>query len=202
MKNTRTKTDTTAKATVADGRHLRSKRSRAKIVDALFDVIRAGDMNPSAAQLAAKANVGIRTVFRHFDDVDGLYREMAAQMEAEILPVLTEPYTSTDWQGQLFELIDRRAKIYETILPVKVAANLRRFQSEYLMQDYERSLTIERACLTAILPESVLADSTLLATLEMLTGFNTWCSLRQDQGLSAGQSRDVIAETTRKLIGA
>ena len=68
-----TPTDTMTDRTDApqDGRRQRSARSRVRIVEAMFALIRAGDMNPSAAALAEEANVGIRTVFRHFDGAGG-----------------------------------------------------------------------------------------------------------------------------------
>ena len=61
-----------------DGRMLRGERSRQQIVDALFKLIRAGEMNPGAAQVADAANVSLRTVFRHFEEMDSLRMEMTA----------------------------------------------------------------------------------------------------------------------------
>ena len=185
----------------SDGRRQRSARSRAKIVAAMFAVLRSGDMDPSAATLAKEAKVGIRTVFRHFDDVEGLYREMSAQMEAEILPIVSHPFTAPTWQGKLSELIDRRVDVYERIMPIKTAAGLRRFRSPYLMGDYQRFLTMEREGLMGVLPREIKADKTLCAALEMLTGFNAWRRLRQDQGQSAKQAEKVIRQTIEKLVG-
>ena len=72
----------------SDGRRQRSERSRKDIVAAMFKLIRAGEMNPGAAQVAEAAGVSLRTVFRHFDEMDILYREIAALMEAEVLPIV------------------------------------------------------------------------------------------------------------------
>lgn len=185
----------------ADGRRQRSERSRAKIVEAMFAVIRSGDMNPSAAALAEHANVGIRTVFRHFDDVEGLYREMTAQMEAEILPLMTAHFQAETWQGRLDELITRRVDIYERVMPVKIAAGLKRFQSSYLMEDYQAFLTHEREGLKAVLPVSVSNDATLFAALEMVTAFNAWRRLRQDQKLSRRKAENVMRDAVKRLIG-
>jgi AcrR family transcriptional regulator len=54
----------------ADGRRQRSSRSRERIVLAMIDLIRAGEMSPAAARVAEKANVGLRTVFRHFEEME------------------------------------------------------------------------------------------------------------------------------------
>ena len=128
----------------SDGRRQRSERSRTQIVDALFALIREGDMNPSAARVAERAAVGQRTVFRLFEDMDSLFGEMAEQIQAEIMPIVLAPYTATDWKDRLGEMVRRRADVYERIFPVRVSANLRRFQSRFLMDEYRRNLILER----------------------------------------------------------
>ena len=60
-----------------DGRRQRSSRSRERIVHAMIELIRAGEMSPAAARVAEKANVGLRTVFRHFEEMETLTREIS-----------------------------------------------------------------------------------------------------------------------------
>lgn len=184
-----------------DGRMLRGERSRQQIVDALFKLIRAGEMNPGAAQVAEAANVSLRTVFRHFEEMDSLRMEMTTQMEAEIRPILQEPFESDDWRGRLSELIARRARIYEYVMPVKVAASLRRFSSSYLMRDYEKFLMMERAGLNAVLPKSIVSDTVLFSAIEMATSFQAWRRMRQDQGLSPVEAERVLRFTVENLVG-
>ena len=186
----------------SDGRRARSERSKLQIVDALFRLIQEGNMDPSAASVAEEAAVGLRTVFRHFEDMDSLYRELTARLEAEILPIVMKPWASADWRERLHELVARRAKIYERILPFKVAANLRRYQSDWLMHDYRRFLTMERSGLHGILPDEVLADKGLSAALEMVTGFQTWRRIRQDQGLEPKEAEAVLLRTVHALLVA
>jgi AcrR family transcriptional regulator len=186
--------------TASDGRKARSQRSREQIVDALFTLIEAGDMNPSAASVAEEAGVGLRTVFRHYDDMDGLYREMSERMDREILPIVMTPWEAQSWRGRVHELIARRAKIYERIMPVKVAAGLRRFASPQLGHTYRQFLTMEQAGLRAILPERVARDETLVGALELLTGFQAWRRLRQDQQLPAATAEAVLIRSVDALL--
>ncbi|MDX2233453.1 MAG: TetR/AcrR family transcriptional regulator [Hyphomonadaceae bacterium] len=190
----------TADADAVDGRFLRAERSRQQIVDALFALIRGGVMNPSALQVAEAAGVSLRTVFRHFEEMDSLRMAMTAQMEAEIRPILQEPFESDDWRGRLSELIARRARIYEHVMPVKVAASLRRFESAYLMKDYERFLALERAGLNSVLPRAIVSDAVLFAAIEMATSFQAWRRMRQDQGLSPTDAERVLRFTVDALI--
>lgn len=182
-----------------DGRLLRGERNRQKIVDALFTLIRAGEMNPTAAQVAECAKVGLRTVFRHFEEMDSLRMEMSAQMEAEILPILQEPLVASDWRGRLGEIIARRVRIYERIMPVKVSASLKRFESAFLMQAYMNFLAQERAGLQAVLPKSIVSNAVLFSAIEMATSFQAWRRMRQDQGLSAAEAERVLRFTVERL---
>jgi AcrR family transcriptional regulator len=184
-----------------DGRLLRGERSRQQIVDALFKLIRGGEMNPGAAQVAEAAKVSLRTVFRHFEEMDSLRMEMTAQMEAEIRPILQEPFEANDWRGRLSELIARRARIYEYVMPVKVAASLRRFSSSYLMRDYEKFLMMERAGLNAVLPKAIASNTVLFSAIEMATSFQAWRRMRQDQRLSPAEAERVLRFTVENLVG-
>jgi AcrR family transcriptional regulator len=184
----------------SDGRRMRSERSREQIIDAMFDLIREGDMAPSAARVAERAGVGLRTVFRHFDDMDSLYREMTERIEADIMPLALRPFAAADWRGRLRELVARRASLYERIFPLRVSGNLRRFQSEVLMDNYRRALLFERSALQAILPEELISDEILFAALDMVLGFQGWRRLRQDQEFSADKAEAVIAFTVERLI--
>jgi AcrR family transcriptional regulator len=165
-----------------------------------MELVRSGDMAPAAARVAEVAGVSLRTVFRHFEEMDGLFREMSEAVEAEIAPLLLEPYLSKSWKGQLSELITRRARVYERVMPLKLAGALRRYQSEFLMEDHNRFLKEERASLRAVLPSAIVSEPALYPALEMTTSFEAWRRLRQDQRLSADRAEAVVRLTVDKLI--
>lgn len=191
---------TTAPARHPDGRKQRSERSRQAIVDAMLDIIMGGKMEPSAAEVADKAGVSARTVFRHFEEMDSLYSEMTERIEAEIMPIIQQPFTGEGWRAQLDQLLERRAMIYERVMPVKIAASIRRFSSDYLMLNYERFIHLERTGLEGVLPEAIRKDATLFSAIEMCAGFQTWRRLRQDQGLTTRQAADVVRLTIARLV--
>ena len=184
-----------------DGRRLRSERSRTQIVSAMRAVIEGGDMDPNAARVAEAVGGSIRTVFRHFEEMDSLYRELNAQLEAEILPMVLTPFEAHDWQGRVREVVARRARIYERLMPFKGAASARRFQSDYLMDGHRRFLVMERAALQGILPEEVQSNPALFAALEMITGFQSWQRLRQDQNLMPEEAEAAVRLAVERLLG-
>ena len=184
----------------ADGRRHRSSRSRERIVLAMIDLIRAGEMSPAAARVAEKANVGLRTVFRHFEEMETLNREISAIVEAEIMPLIEKPFEGKGWRAQFNDLLDRRAYIYERIMPLKIAGSLQRFRSKFLMDDYNRFLRMEREGLKRVLPQKIMSDVLLFQALEMTTGFQAWRRLRQDQGLSQKDALNVLRFTVDRLL--
>lgn len=191
-----------AAAPLADGRRERARSSRSRIVAAMLDLVGAGVVAPSASQVAEAAGVGLRTVFRHFADMDALYREMTEAIEARVLPILLRPPLGETWQARLADLAERRAQIFETIMPYRISASLRRFESPYLMQDYRRMLRLEAQTLEAYLPETVKADATAVQGLGVILSFATWRLLRRDQGLGVEQARAVVRRMLADALAA
>ena len=185
---------------IADGRRKRGDQSRRQIVDAMIELVRSGDMSPSAAQVAERADVGLRTVFRHFDEMEVLYREMAEVIRARIMPEVVKPYGGNTWRERLDELIARRIAVYEDIMPLKVAGSVLRFRSPFLMEDYHEHLRMERKTLRQVLPEAIVDDTDLFRGLEMLTSFQAWRRLRQDQGLGATEAARILRRMVDALL--
>ena len=101
-------------------------------------------MAPSAERVAARAHVGLRTVFRHFNDMEGLYREMASAIENELAVPLAAMLAGADWRGRLIGLIGKRAALYEKIAPFKRAADAHR-QQIHLPGRRSRAHRLDRA---------------------------------------------------------
>jgi AcrR family transcriptional regulator len=182
-----------------DGRRQRSDRSRRRIIIAMFELLRAGEMTPSAAQVAERADVGLRTVFRHFEDMESIFEEMTDELKSVIMPKVEAPFEGNTWRDKLFELADRNADIYEQVFPMQVALVLRRFQSEFLQKQYKSEVSLLRTTLKSILPKSVVEDRTRFAAIEVNLTFATWRRLREDQNLSATNARRTLALILKAL---
>ncbi|QLC26861.1 TetR/AcrR family transcriptional regulator [Parasphingopyxis algicola] len=159
----------------------------------MLQLVAAGEVSPSAARVAETAKVGLRTVFRHFDDMDSLYREMSEAIEERITEVLLQPFKADHWRDRLLESVERRASVYEIIMPYRVSADTKRFESEFLQQDRLRLLRLERTALEATLPQSVLDDRVQTRALSLILSFQSWRALRQDEELSVSEAKAVVA---------
>ena len=191
-----------AKPETNDGRIVRGRNNRRRIVAAMLELVRAGLISPSAEGVAARAGVGLRTVFRHFDDMDSLYREMAEAMRNELQPIVAAPFVSREWKGRLREMVDRRARLFERAMPFKNAADVHRHRSLFLRKDYETMRSAERSALEAALPATLKNDKTFFEALDQALSFSTWQHLRRDQNLTQAQARQTVEYTMRALVSA
>ena len=66
--------------TAIDGRTARAVRTREAIVDACIALVDEGDVRPTALKVAERAGVSVRSVFQHFDDLEGLYAAIANRL--------------------------------------------------------------------------------------------------------------------------
>ena len=183
-----------------DGRRRRSQDSRARIVAAMLELVHGGEMSPSAEQVAERAEVGLRTVFRHFKDMDSLYGEMSKAIEAEVLQIVLQPLAGETWRERLAELIVRRSQAFEKITPYKRAANVTRHRSSFLEAGHARLVSLLREILKSELPSEVAADRLTLEALDLMMSYEAWSRLREEQGLAVRRAREVLQAAIARLI--
>ncbi len=187
----------TAATPSPDGRRRRSERSRDRIITAMIELVEGGAITPSAEDVAARAEVGLRSVFRHFRDMESLYREMSLRISSQYQMWLV-PFESPDWRGQLAETIDRRLTTYERLMPFKRAADAHRHESPSMQTDYLATLRLMRARLESILPTDCASD--LVEALDLLLSFEVWQRLRREQALSEADARRVISQQVERSM--
>ena len=184
----------------ADGRRRRGQDNRARIVAAMLEIIHAGEIAPGAEQVAQRADVGLRTVFRHFQDMDSLYREMSVVIARELREIADRPFKSGDWRERVVELIERRAVAFEKVGPFLRASTVFRYRSKFLEVDNVRLVTALRDILKAQLPPAVARDQLKLEALDLLLSYESWSRLRREQGLSPKRARDTLAAAVRRIL--
>jgi len=183
---------------VTDGRRLRSADSRRRIVAALMQLVEAGDLEPSAESVAEQAGVGLRSVFRHFKDMEGLRREMNAIVEARLRGIVEQPLPGTTWRERLDALISRRVEAFETVMPYRRAANAQRHRSDVIRAKGTELNRVLRAALVGVLPPGL--DDDTFDALDLVLCLESWIRLRHDQALDAVRARRVMARAAEALL--
>jgi AcrR family transcriptional regulator len=184
----------------SDGRVRRGERSRGAIVKALHALIGAGDLAPTAQQVAERAGVGLRSVFRHFRDMESLFAEVDALLLREVEPFATEPPAQGALATRVRALAARRAWLFERIAPYKRSGNAQRASSPFLRARHVELVRRLRAALWQWLPELAEAPPELAAAIELLTSFEGWDRLRVEQRLSRERAEATLARVVQVLI--
>ena len=184
----------------ADGRLQRSQRSREKILRAYWELMLGGDMEPSAAAIAEHAGVGLRSVFRHFEDLDTLLLELMSLCYDEVTPQFLTPLKSTNWKDQILELVERNVEIWERIKVPHTAGELGRFKSQILMNDYKRSRNLEISGIRAILPKDINDYDNVLFALDSTLSFSTMRRLREDRKLSISKVKNIMSLLVKSIL--
>ncbi|MFN9711896.1 MAG: TetR/AcrR family transcriptional regulator [Alphaproteobacteria bacterium] len=183
-----------------DGRMERSRVTRQKIVAALLDLIRAGNLSPTSEDVAQYASVGDRTVFRHFQDMEALFAEMNAKVRSLVQPALTETCSEGPLAQRIDQLVSARAATFEQITAYYLSGEIRLHSSPTLQRARAQFAAQQRRQLLTFLPE-VEARPEVAAAIDLLTSMEGWLRLRRTQGLSAKQSKMTIVAAVNRLLG-
>ncbi|MBW8755785.1 MAG: TetR family transcriptional regulator, partial [Sphingomonadales bacterium] len=90
-----------AETDLGDGRRLRTENSRRKISEGFIALVAEGVVTPTAEEVALRAGVGVRSVFRHFKDMETLYLELVAHSEQLTARLSTPLVETADLQATL-----------------------------------------------------------------------------------------------------
>ncbi len=196
----------TATSSELDGRRARRGRNREAVVDALLDLFREGDLNPSVAVVAERSGVSLRSVFRYFDDLDEMGR-IAIQRHLDSVGHLFElPGIGEGPRADRIDaLVSQRVALYERVAPVMRAALIRApFQKvistaltrrrEFLRDQVRQQFAPELAMLNA-------ADAAVVISgADVLTSFESMELLRVDHRLTTAKTEAAIKGSLDRLL--
>lgn len=165
----------------------------------MLDLVEGGAISPSAEEVAARAGVGLRSVFRHFRDMESLFQAMQLRL-AQVYQVFLVPFTAIGWRAQLAELIERRLTTYEQLLPFMRAADVHRHRSASISEEHGRIRAVMRARLAMVVAGSFVADADRFEALDFLVSPEAWHRLRLVQALPPGVARRVIEQQVERLL--
>lgn len=191
----------TAAIASTDGRMQRSGRSRQRITDALYELVGEGDLAPSAQSVADRAGIGIRTVFRLFEDMDALYATISARLDYDFAPLLSAgPTEGQAADERLQALITARVSFYERFGPYLRATHRLRDRSEFLAAEFRKHVLTLRERLLLWMPELRDAPVELVEALDQATSFEAWDRLRIDQRLSRPRAQATLRFAAEALV--
>ena len=98
-----------------DGRRARGARNKNAVVSALLELYESGDVQPSAARIAALAGVSERSVFRYFDDMEDLVASAVVIQWERVLPYYRDLPAEGTFDERLRAIIDHRLALHDKV---------------------------------------------------------------------------------------
>jgi TetR/AcrR family transcriptional regulator, regulator of autoinduction and epiphytic fitness len=191
--------------TEADGRGRRSDRTRLLIVEAWLSLVEEGHIEPTAQAVADRADVGRRTVFMHFQDLDSLQQRAAELHLQRIADLLVLPEAVGDLEDRLERFIVGRTALFERATPLRRAAanaQAKSVMANAIMAAADLSLGLDASRLFAdeLLKMSDEQRPITEAALHVSTSWASWNQLRARQMLDVATASKVMAQQVRTLL--
>jgi AcrR family transcriptional regulator len=194
-------------ASRTDGRLARSARTRLAIIDALRSLHHDGDLRPTAARVAERAGVSLRTVWQHFDDFESLLLE-AGQRDFEIVMRHVAPIDpALPLEARIDALVEQRARTFSDLAPVWRAARLQEPFSAEIRRSRDRLVRaardqIQRVFATELAQLSEAEHLRTLDALTMVTNWPAWEATQAELGLADAEAAATLRLLIRRLLAA
>ncbi|HUQ02301.1 MAG TPA: hypothetical protein VM261_07370 [Kofleriaceae bacterium] len=181
-----------------DGRRARGERTRKAIVDAVLALVKAGDPAPTAAAIAGKAKVSVRSIAQHFPTRAALFAAASSSYHARPSPA--EPTPSGSPAARLAALVAQRGDELERSRPVRASAARFADQFEVVAAAVAESAERRRGVVARVFAAETAHDRELLELLDLVLGGRVWDALRE-RGIPHTRARALVERLARALLG-
>ena len=183
-----------------DGRRKRSARSRAAIITATLTLLDNGNLSPTAKQIAEEAGVGLRSFFRHFEDMDALHDAVDQQMRQHYERLFRLPKPDANLEERLHDYVSVLTNAFERLKRPMQSTHFQLWQSQALQKNWSRNQRKLREHFEGWVPELQRLSETEREAAHALVSFDMWHRLRQHQKLSINDARNAILILMRGLL--
>jgi AcrR family transcriptional regulator len=185
----------------ADGRLKRSVRSRKEIIDAMIVLMNSGMYAPTAQKIADEAGVSIRTLFRHFPEMDILYREVDEAIKPSYLHYFDKQLMTGPIEKRIISAVDARIMTYIETAHIEKATHSLLWRSKFIQENYRRVQTNIRKNLMIVLPELKKLSQESREMVEAVTSFEFFERLHTHQNVSEKACKKLILNLVSEQLG-
>ena len=185
---------------VVDGRRQRSERSRAAIITATLNLIDSGNYAPTTREIAQEAGIGLRSFFRHFEDMEALMEAIDQKMRQYYEPLFDGDFEAGELEARIEDTVIGLSDAYERLKNMMMITRVQLWRSKVLQKNYARNQNGLRKHLEKWLPELKDVPEANREAAHATASFETWDRLRRHQKLNISQARNaMIAALTAVL---
>jgi AcrR family transcriptional regulator len=183
-----------------DGRTARYERTRKAIVDAHLQLIREGDLRPTADRIAKQAGVSLRALWSHFADMEALFAASGARV-LELRDATHRPIpVHLPLHDRIQAYCKQRARLLEQVAPSAKAAALKEPFSPALQQHRQTHVSRVRDELTVLFAPEIGGNDELLNALVAVSLWPAWATWREAMGLPVAAARTALTRTVTALL--
>jgi AcrR family transcriptional regulator len=188
-----------------DGRNLRRQQSRERAVDAVLDLIEDGVAWPTAQQIAERSGISIRTVFRLTEDVESLLASAVQRQAERVAPLYVTLAAEGSPATCVRALVKNRARIFETIAPVRRVGEQLALRSPHVAQGLDWHHRLLRRQVAELFERELsalrgVAAHDVLNAADVVAGWETWEQLRRLKGLSEYEASRVVCRLLERVF--
>jgi AcrR family transcriptional regulator len=186
----------------ADGRRLRREHNREAVLDALTELFAEGNYQPSTTQIAERAGLSPRSLFRYFEDVDDLHRAAVERQLEAAQPLLEFPVPAASASGaaRVAAFVEARVRLFDAIAPAARAARVNAHRHPVIARQVRRSRAYLRRQVQQFFADELRGHSDVLPAIDALCSFETYDLLRGDQSLSRASTIAALVAALNVLL--
>ena len=157
----------------SDGRSERSRTSRAKILEATLALIIQNGGQPSAKEVAERANVGLRSGFRHFSDMESLMVDLnsLSWQQARTKFDIPPEALAADFQTRVEDLVSLRRQLFEEYGNLIHSSSVMRDRSPTVKRQYASLIKFFNTQAFSFIPELEQLDQANVMLAQSILSF-------------------------------
>jgi AcrR family transcriptional regulator len=185
-----------------DGRRLRREGNRAAVLDALVELFHEGLYQPSAGEIAHRAGISPRSLFRYFDDIDDLKRAAVEQhltTHRALFDIDVDPDLPTATKIEQF--VDARVRLHDAVAPAARAARLSAHRHDVIGTQLLETRTFMRAQVLRTFARELEGERVaLLPAVDELCSFEAYEFMRNGHRMSRAKATAALTAALNQLL--
>ena len=188
--------------TEVDGRRLRRAQNRQAVLDALVGLFEDGVYQPTTNEIAERAGISPRSLFRYFDDVDDLHRAAIERSRLTAAPLaVMDIDADAPTAEKVAAFVEARVRLHEAVGNAERATRLSAHRHEVIAAQLREGRAFFRnQARTVFASELEGADASLLPAVDALTSIETYDLYRTTHGLSRVRATTALASALTALL--
>jgi len=197
--------DTTNSPSI-DGRTARRDRGRTAVLEAALELFEEENLEPTPEQIALRAGVSARSVYRYFEDRDQLVRAIIAHKQLKILPLFhIADIGKGELEVRLTRFVDSRLKVHDAIAATARAMAIKSSNDPVIREqiDFRKSIFREQVELSfdqEFKAMSLAQRNASITAIDVLTQLDSLDRYQVDLALSLSETRDLLLISLRALL--